>query len=191
MIKTHFSRRFFLGSALVSISAVPLNLHAAPAGEIVLITQHGQFFDAGELTILNDVTEIMIPRTDTPGAQDAEVAAVVDAMMLTWASKTTGELFRQTIGSFDDAAIKQAGGHWCSLPHGQRTAIVEAIDQAAFADGAGDEQLGYRRLKELVFHVFSTSPQGSRDYVPIPGSYEGNLTLDEYEALMQERSYGG
>ncbi len=191
MENTRISRRFFIGSALVSVSAAPLGAHVGASGGIAEVAHDGAFFDAAELTILNDISEIMIPRTDTPGAQDAEVAAVVDAMMLTWASKQTGEMFRHTIAGFDTSAITQTGIAYASLPHAKRVALVEGIDNAAFAKDAGEEHVGYRRLKDLIFHVFYTSPQGSADYVPIPGGYEGNLTLDEYQALMQERSYGG
>jgi len=80
-----FTRRIFLSGAVVTVTALSLTGCTEPKTQLVMIEKTGEFFRPEDLTLLNDIAEIMIPRTDTPGAMDAQVAAVIDAMMMTWA----------------------------------------------------------------------------------------------------------
>ncbi len=185
-----FSRRFVLGGTLLSVTAFHLTGCVAPDTGIIHINSDGQFFSAKELTYLNDVAEIMIPRTDTPGAADAEIAAVIDGMMLTWAIKPTQVQFRRALNAFDDRARTGFGKTYSQLKPIERLALLETIDAGAFSDQAPDDANDYKRLKDLIFRVFYTSEEGSADHVPIPGGYYGNLTLDEYNALQEGLAYG-
>ncbi len=179
-----------LGGALVTVTALHLTGCSAPDTGIVHFDTDGQFFKASELTRLNDIAEIMIPRTDTPGAADAEVAAVVDGLMLTWAIEPTRAQFKRALAALDANANANHGAFYTSLMPTERVALIEAIDTAAFSETPPDDAEDYKRMKELIFRVFYTSEEGSADHVPIPGGYQGNLTLEEYEALMEERAYG-
>ncbi len=190
MSELKFTRRFMLGGALVTVTALHLTGCSAPDTGIVHFDTDGQFFTASELTRLNDVAEIMIPRTDTPGAADAEVAAVVDGLMLTWAIEPTRQQFRDMLAAFDAKAKSDFGKDYEKLLPEERLTLVEAIDTAAFSETPPESAEDYKRLKDLVFRVFYTSEEASADHVPIPGGYYGNLTLEEYEALMDERAYG-
>lgn len=185
-----FTRRFLLGGALVTVTALHLTGCSAPDTGLVHIDSDGQFFIASELTRLNDIAEIMIPRTETPGAADAEVAAVVDGLMLTWAIGPTREQFRRTLAAFDSKAQSEFGKGYDKLMPDERLALLEMVDAAVFSDTPPDDADDYKRLKELIFRVFYTSEAGSADHVPIPGGYHGNLSLEEYQALMEERAYG-
>lgn len=185
-----FSRRFVLGGMLVSVTALHLASCSNPDLQIMGFESDGQFFTARELAVLNDVAETMIPRTDTPGAQDAEVAAVVDGLMLTWAVESTQEQFRRVLEGFDDKAREQFGASYGELSSEDRFAVVDAIDSAAFAEDAPEEAEDYKKFKELIYRVYYTSEEGSAGHVPVPGGYYGNLTLEEYDALMEERAYG-
>lgn len=190
MNELKFTRRFMLGGALVTVTALHLTGCSAPDTGVTRIDQRGQFFTADELTLLNDVAEIMIPRTDTPGAADAEVAAVVDGLMLTWAIEPTRQQFRRALAAFDTKAKSDFGKGYVKLMPEDRLSLVTALDVAAFSETPPDNADDYKRLKELIFRVFYTSEEGSADHVPIPGGYYGNLTLEEYQDLMEERAYG-
>ena len=186
-----FTRRIFLSGAVVTVTALKLSGCTAPKTQLVTIDQAGQFFGPIELTLLNDVAEIMIPRTTTPGAMDAEVVAVIDAMMLTWANGATQELFRDTLQNIEAIAKAKTNKPYSSLTLKQRQTLITEMDVAAFSETAPDHAMGYKRLKDLIFQVFYSSEASNADYVPIPGQYRGNLTLSEYESLMEAHSYGG
>ncbi len=190
MSEIKINRRLFIGGALFVVSATGLVGCASDEGDVEHIAKGGQFFNAKELTTLHDVSELMIPVTATPGAKDAQVAAVIDALMLSWASETTKALFRDQLAAFDGLARGAYNKDFLKLPRDARFSILEDVDKVAFSDEEAIDSAGYRHLKEIIFHVYYTSEQASKDYVPVPGRYAGNLTLSEYETLMQENAYG-
>ncbi len=186
-----FTRRIFLSGAVVTVTALSLTGCTEPKTQLVKIEQAGAFFNPDDLTLLNDIAEIMIPRTGTPGAADAQVAAVIDAMMMTWANGATRDLFSNTLQKIELMAETLKGKPYSSLTLKQRQSLISEIDVRAFSDEVPDYAEGYKRLKDLIFRVFYSSEAANADYVPIPGQYRGNLTLDEYESLTEAYSYGG
>ncbi|NNC37587.1 MAG: gluconate 2-dehydrogenase subunit 3 family protein [Hyphomonadaceae bacterium] len=191
MSEQKFTRRIFLSGALLTVTALSLTGCADSQTQLVKMEQAGAFFNPEDLTLLNDIAEIMIPRTDTPGAMDAQVAAVIDAMMMTWANGPTRDLFSNTLQKIELMAETMTGKPYSSLTLKQRQSLISEIDVTAFSDEVPDYAEGYKRLKDLIFRVFYSSEAANADYVPIPGQYRGNLTLGEYESLMEAYSYGG
>ena len=186
-----FTRRIFLSGAVVTVTALNLTGCTEPKTQLVMIEKAGAYFSSEDLTMLNDIAEIMIPRTETPGAMDAQVAAVIDAMMMSWANESTRKLFRNTLQKIEHIAEIKTGKPYSSLTLKQRQSLISQIDVTAFSDAVPDYAQGYKRLKDLIFRVFYSSEVANAAYVPIPGQYRGNLTLSEYENLMEAYSYGG
>lgn len=191
MSELKFSRRVMLGGSLFMVSAAALVGCKEEATDVEIIAQNGQFFTANELTILADVSEIMIPKTETPGAIDAQVASVVDALMLTWANEGTRQQFRDELAAYNTRSQTSYGKDYLKLSKEERTALLVEVDKEAFSEEPFEGAEGYRRVKYLVFRAYYTSESGSADHVPVPGGYYGDLTLAEYNELMAERSYGG
>lgn len=190
MKELKFTRRFMLGGSLVTVTALHLTGCAAPDTGFVEFDTNGQFFTAKELSHLNDIAETMIPRTDTPGAADAEVAAILDGMMITWAIELTRQQFRRAIKQVEILATQESGKAYASLMPGDRFALLDRSDQAAFSDAPPEWASDYKRLKDLIFRVFYSSEEAGADRVPVPGGYFGDLNLEAYEALQEERAYG-
>src|SRR5207244_2038008 len=73
-------RRSLLSSAVMLVggslaAGIPTGLLAASMQAAPL------FFSAEPFAVLSEVSDIVIPRTDTPGARDAGVPAFIDALM--------------------------------------------------------------------------------------------------------------
>lgn len=190
MREMKFTRRFILGGSLVTVTALHLSGCAAPDTGYVEFDQDGQFFSSTELSRLNDAAEQMIPRTDTAGAADAEVAAIVDGLMMSWAIAPTRRQFQRAIAQVDALALQDFGKPYASLVQGDRFALVDRMDRAAFSEMPPEWASDYKRLKELVFRVFYSSEDASANHVPVPGAYFGDLSLEDYDALQEERAYG-
>lgn len=184
------TRRIFLNGAAVTVTAISLIGCASPEFEIFNIDQKGQFFSARELTILSDVAEIMIPRTETPGAIDAQVATVVDGLMMTWASDQTQSWFKNLIAYFDELSQSTHKKPFDKVGLDARRAMIETLDIAAFSETPPAQSEAYKHLKYIIFRAYYTSEEAGDSHVAIPGQYNGHLTLNEYNALMKERAYG-
>lgn len=144
----------------------------------------GRFFSAGEMAILSDVAEIMIPETETPGANAANVHGFVDGMMADWASTATKGQLKLALALFDDLGGGSGAGRFLSLPLKSRIERVSSIDATCFAAPDTPDSKAYQRLKWLVFEGYWTSKEANPDYRLHPGVYKGDLTWNEYRALL-------
>jgi hypothetical protein len=129
------------------------------------------------------MAEAMIPRTGTPGARDAGVPEFIDALMIDWAGEGARAQLRRAISDYRTLAAARG-----KSPAARLEAMVE-LDRRSFAAPAGDAGAeAYRWLKQLVFLGYRTSEAASTRYVPNPGTYRGNLSRAEYEALVARSS---
>lgn len=191
MTQTFFTRRFLLQGSLITIAALKLSACHQVSRDIFQISTDGQVFSAHELTLLTDIAELMIPRTDTPGAADANVAAVLDGMMLSWASEDTRAQLRRALKFFGVKAQQQHKKPYTSLFPDQRLELLIDMDTKAFSKNPDENSRDYKRLKDLIFLIYYSSEEAGGNYVPLPGEYYGNLSAEAYEDLISERSYGG
>lgn len=188
MLEKTITRRIFIGSTLCLVTAPLLGFEINQANQITVFKEQGQFFSALDMTLLNDIAEIMIPKTSTPGASDAHVALVLDGLMLTWASDKTKTQFKDALIQINALATNTYKKQYRELALKDRSLIIEQLDKSAFANKDTHISLCYRRLKELVFHIYYTSEQANPDFKLVPGGYNGNLTKTELE-VVNARGY--
>lgn len=166
---------------LVGATAVPSSAVAAIAAGPVRAGAPGAFLDPADMALLREMAEAMIPRTDTPGAADAGVPEFIDGLMIDWAGEGARAQLRRAIADYRTLAGSQG-----PAPAARAEAMVE-FDRRSFAAPAGDSGAeAYRWLKRMVFLGYRTSEAGFPNYVRNPGTYRGNLSRAEYDALVAE-----
>ena len=171
--------------ALVGAAAVPSSAVAAIAAAPGQAGAGARFLNAAEMALLREMAEAMIPRTDTPGANDAGVAEFIDGLMVDWAGEGARAQLRRALGGY--RALADAAG----ASSAARLEAMAELDRRSFAAPAGDAGAeAYRWLKRIVFLAYRTSEAAFTAWVPNPGSYRGNLSRAEYDALIAERSVG-
>lgn len=183
MLDLHISRRVFIGAAVFAVSAPVLSTMFNKKTQVRNVLKGGQFFSAKEMTVLTDVAEIMIPKTDTPGATDAHVALVLDGLMLTWAGKKTKVQYKSCLEQIQTIAENTFQYNYLDLSIDSRTKLIEQLDIRAFENKSNYLSASYRKLKEMIFHVYYTSEEANPDFVLIPGGYRGNLTKQALEKI--------
>jgi len=104
----------------------------------------------GELALVSRVADIMIPRTDTPGALDVGVPAFIDTMLEDVYSKEAQEFYRSGLRDFDAAARKAHGNSFLKLDARQQKALVQKFQDAAIAD---ERAASAEEQKKLVQEV--------------------------------------
>ncbi|MCF2948871.1 gluconate 2-dehydrogenase subunit 3 family protein [Paraglaciecola aquimarina] len=182
------TRRVFIGASTFILSVPLLASSFNKQRSLIEITQDGQFFSSSELTVLSDVADIMLPKTDTPSATDAHVVVILDAMMLSWAVTHTQEQFRACIKLIEDLATQTYDSVYINLSLAKRSQLITELDSRAFEQKKSNMSVNYRRLKEMIFHIYYTSEQVATDYVAMPGGYAGDISKTEFEAA-QKRGY--
>jgi gluconate 2-dehydrogenase gamma chain len=145
-----------------------------------------EFLSIDQAMLVTQVSEIIIPKTDTPGAKEAGVPGFIDQMLKDVYSKEDQERFTNGLQAFNDEANKAYGDPFIELGAEDQTAFVKKTHDEAVAAERGDNRPAKRpfilMMKELVMLGFFTSKPGATQvlqYVAVPGSYKGCIPLSE------------
>lgn len=147
---------------------------------------------ARQQALLREVAQIVIPRTDTPGAGDVGAGAFVALALAhgldgTRDAAPDGPGPRRADGSLDHAAWlereldRRANGSFLAMPAEERHATLAALDAEAFPAGPPPRDPSpWRAIKGLILTGYYTSQAGGSEelrYQLVPGRWEPDLPL--------------
>jgi Gluconate 2-dehydrogenase subunit 3 len=137
------------------------------------------------------VADIVIPRTDTPGASDVSVAN----FLLMALDERMGSLDPAQLARIRVALDTAAGGAFLTLPRPRQESLVGELDARAFAGQAvpGTAEVDWQHLKAAILAGYYTSEVGAgRElvYDPVPGTRE-NITLTSEFRATSNPGFGG
>lgn len=143
----------------------------------------GTAFTPDEQQMIAEMSDIIIPRTHTPGAKDAGVPAFIILMMQDCYPDQAQADFHAGLKAFDDECRTKYGNTFLDLSPDKQAAAVKELDNHVLAkkksndsNSAPDPLAFYRHLKELTLLGYFTSKPGATEalrYVAIPGRYDG------------------
>ena len=147
-------------------------------------------FDADQLTLVSEVAEVIIPKTDTPGAKEAKVGEFVQKMLKDCYYEKDQKSFMDGLAKLQDKNFMKASAEeqTALLTTSEKESMDELTkigDERKKAREAGKtfEEPGvpfFRLMKELTLLGYFTSEQGAQQalvYVPVPGRYDGCIDL--------------
>jgi gluconate 2-dehydrogenase gamma chain len=144
------------------------------------------FLSSDQGVLVTQVAEIIIPKTDTPGAKDVGVPGFIDSMLKDVYSKKDQDEFLNGLKAFDDDAKKEYGDPFVELDAEQQSAFVKKIHDAAIEKNKNTtpepKPPFILSMKELTVLGFFTSEPGATQvlqYNPVPGAYKGCIPLSE------------
>ena len=136
-----------------------------------------------QMQVVSRVAEIILPRTDTPGATDVGVPAFIDVMLGQVYAKKDRERYLAGLAEFEAAGF-------VTLPAMQQVELVKKSHAAAVAQerrrprGAHDhpQRPFILTTKELTLLGFFTSEVGATQvlqYAAVPGSWHACIPLSQ------------
>lgn len=137
-----------------------------------------RYFSGPRRALLDAVAEVMIPRTDTPGALDVGAPAIVDHMMAHWASPETKAAFEAILDAIDVQASAAHGKRFVMLDAVAQNSVLTAYDAASLANPSSS----YGRFKNLLMAAFFLSEPGATmvlRHEQVPGPWRGDIPLSE------------
>ena len=141
---------------LVTIAAIAA---ASPAGA------QATFLSAPELAGLVALANAMIPRTDTPGAADAGVPAVIDRRLA--ANPQLADRFRTGMQSLDTEAQSRFQSTFAALTSPQQIELLTPRQQDPF----------FRMIKDMTIEGYYSSQAGLSEEL----GWHGNTFLTEFK----------
>ncbi len=164
------SRRQALRTAASAVAALPvLGQHRhSPATTAPAEPYKTKWATAEEMRALAEVADLIIPRTDTPGASDARVQEYIDYAL-------AGDPKRQ-------AAIRAGLGWFRGLPADKRVAAL----QTASANPRTPNGRFFQMMKELTIDGYYQSREGLAGEL----GWNGNTFLPEFKGCTHPEHKG-
>jgi hypothetical protein len=126
-----------------------------------------------QFEIVSEIAEIMIPKTQSSGAQDVGVPAFIDVALAAVYDKESQDRFI--------AGLTQFAGGFLQLDAAARTAKVKSALEAALA-GERDPKPFILMTRELTLLGFFSSKAGINEnmtYQPVPTAFHGCVPISQ------------
>ncbi len=157
-------------------------------------------FTAGNIALLDEIGETILPATSSPGAKEAQVGEFMKVIVTDCYPPESQEAFNKGIVSLQEACKKMHGKEFMNCSAEERTAFLMSLEEEAKAfnkpveeaDRARREELKkqgkdyefvgkprhyYTMVKQLTIWGFFSSKVGAtkalRNLPPAPGKFDG------------------
>ncbi len=173
------TRRELLQGLILSVGGATALSACGGAAQLVATApgSGGRFYAASEMALISRLSDLIIPRTETPGALDANVPGYLDALMADWASGETQRAHREALQMIS-TRLDSARGDFLNASDTEATQVLSELDAAAFSD---DNNLrGYRTLKGYITQAYFATEQGALQelkWVAVPGRWDPSVDV--------------
>src|SRR6266850_4978165 len=131
------------------------------------------------------IAELIIPKTDTPGARDAGVPAFIDVMLADWGDDDQRHMITAGLANVDERSRAAFGKDFIGGTPQQQTEILQDLDYelARLRDTKSDTSKNFfQAMKWLTLTGYYTSEVGAtseQHYHVVPGRYEPCYPLEQ------------
>lgn len=166
------------GVALVGQSAMLAGCTTQPSGDKI-VSAPNSLFKKGDVTLLDEIADTILPETSTPGAKAAGVGPFIEMMVVDTYYEGDQQIVRDGLNSLQALCLQSYGAHFQIVSAAQRLTLVEKLDAEQHhymqtrEDGAPVHY--FRMLKELTLLGYFTSEIGyaqAMRYAETPGRYD-------------------
>jgi hypothetical protein len=168
---------WLLGSA-VSASAIAGVLNGCKPSPT--LNYKPVFLDESQALTIGEVAEIILPRTDTPGAKDVSVPSFIDIMLKEVYSSDEQKHFLEGLETFEKEAKDSFNKKFIDCEPSVQIGLVKKNLEAASIQSGQTPFI--QTVKELTLLGFFTSEVGATQvlqYNPAPGPYQGCVPLTQ------------
>ncbi len=147
--------------------------------------------------MIEEITEIIIPKTNTPGAKEAKVPEYALIMLADCYPKKDQQRFFKGLDTLDDRAKQAHGTEFLDCKPEQQLALLQKEEELAMAERAEQRKIKaqaktreerekeddlpfFSMMKEMTLVGYFTSEPGATKalaYVQVPGRFEGCTDL--------------
>jgi gluconate 2-dehydrogenase gamma chain len=131
------------------------------------------------------IAELIIPKTDTPGARDAGVPAFIDVMLADWGDDDQRQMFTTGLANVDERSRTAFGKDFIACTPEQQSEILQDLDYelAQLRDAKRDPSKNFfGAMKWLTLTGYYTSEVGASSelhYRVVPGRFEPCYPLEQ------------
>jgi len=134
-----------------------------------------KFMTKDEAMLTEILVDILIPRTETPGASDALVHRFVDEMLDGYFDTSEQKTVRDGLKELEETEFSD-------LSHDKRIEVLQDLSRKDGA-GQGSAESFFQIMRSTTLLGYFTSEVGATQALthdPIPGTYEGCIPINKY-----------
>jgi hypothetical protein len=142
--------------------------------------QRAGLFDPQQLALVDALSEIIIPATDTPGAHAAGVATFIERMVADWYRDHERVAFLAGLGDVNTRSKQLWGQPFVAVSASERLRVVQQLETETTEAPGGAAATFWTRFKSLTVYGYYTSEPGVVDELGtpfMPGYYDGDAPL--------------
>jgi hypothetical protein len=174
-----------LGGTIVGAELFLSGCHNAPDK---IIGGGGTNFSNDDIAYLDEISETILPATDTPGAKEAKVGEFMTRIVKDCYTEADQKIFLDGMQKLNEASKQKSGKSFVESTPEQRHDLLVALDkeQATYMSNKKKEDPThyFRMMKELTLWGYFTSQPGANKalrYVAVPGKWEGVIDYKKGE----------
>ena len=136
--------------------------------------------DEKQFLLAKTLADTILPRTESPSASDVRVPEFLDLVLRDVMTEEIKMQFLKGLEQFDKACQQKSGNSFIDLEENQRVDYLTVIDKKVMEKKYEEEIPFYFAFKKLCVDIYFSTEQGIKEnlnYNPIPGSFEGDITL--------------
>jgi hypothetical protein len=140
------------------------------------------FFSTEQGDLISAVADVIIPRSDTPGALDAGVPRFIDQMFKDVYTKEEQQRYVRSLAAFEE----KSGTPFLQLDATQRKALITKLHAEALAKSDALDPvsapafvLATKKLAMLGFFMSQPGCTQVLQYVLVPGAYHADIPLSQ------------
>ncbi len=144
-------------------------------------------FTDGQDSLVKIIANTIIPKTHTPGASEVKVNQFLDLLLNDVFEKEFRKQFLNGLKQFDKDCLTKTGKSYTSLSEKERFNYLEALDRQVMGKEYEETVPFYFTFKHLISLIYFSTEEGVKqnlNYLPIPGSYRGNIEYKDGDKIM-------
>lgn len=150
-----------------------------------------QVFTAQQLAQLRVICGLVIPRTDTPGADDANVDWFIDNLLFHCYSKADHQRVFDVLTLIDSSAKTRANEIFLGLNQQAQFDLLTQLDKGQSPFNPEDRSQ-FKFLKGLIAFGYYTSKAGATkelSYQAVPGGFTGSIPYQDDMTAWGSKNY--
>ncbi len=190
LLATGTALQFAPRNLLVTIA----HARALLAAPLVLRT-----LNAHQEATVRTMTELILPRTDTPGAADVGATQFIDLMLTEWYKQPERMLFANGLTDVDSRSTSLFGKAFIDCSPTQQADVLTALGERMVEEqvrplpvesNSATETNFYAMLRRLTLTAYYTSEKGATEelhFEIIPGMYQGCRTVSPSKGVEEQK----
>lgn len=172
-----------MGTAL-SIGTVSAMLQGCKTDPATILDWAPKVMSSDQIGLVGEIAELIMPRTDTPGAKDAMVDRRIDESIAANFESDEKEMFMAGLETFNTLSKEKFDKAFMALTEDEMKQVLDA--QVSDAKATKEKDAGaphiWPVLKGMVISSFFTSEVGATEvlkYDPVPGEWIACIDYSE------------